>query len=198
MCWTCGWDAEMNRLIIYLLESTKTLQTEITWSSATADAKILQSRLHTRSQTLLNGILICTKFISVNAFLKFWSSGLILVIHGYEQHVSKVELHLSGLRNKWFMFTIKEVWDQVCSPENQFLSPTIVNGRPRPLWKVLLGSDEVLMSYYLFICSFNQHVQHMTSQILLILIDFVRDFDHFLIWNNSSLNCYNSGDIKKY
>ena len=25
-------------------------------------------------------------------------------------------------RNKGFMFTIKEVWDQVCSPENQFFN----------------------------------------------------------------------------
>ena len=33
------------------------------------------------------------------------------------------------------------------------------------------------MSYYLFIFSSHQHVQHMTSQILLILIDF---FGHFL------------------
>ena len=32
------------------------------------------------------------------------------------------------------------------------------------------------MSYCLFISSSHQHVQHMTSQILLILIDFVRVF----------------------
>ena len=36
-------------------------------------------------------------------------------------------------RNKGFMFTIKEVWDQVCSPENQFLTTTVENGRPLPL-----------------------------------------------------------------
>ena len=42
------------------------------------------------------------------------------------------------------------------------------------------GFDEVLMSYYLFIFSFHQHVQHMTSQISLILIDFDIVFDHFL------------------
>ena len=96
-------------------------------------------------------------------------------------------------RNKGFMFTIKEVWDQVYSPENQFLTSAVANGHPLPLWKVSLGSDEVLMSYYLFIYSSHQHVQHMTSQILLILIDFDRIFDHFLIWNYSSLNRYNSG-----
>ena len=74
-------------------------------------------------------------------------------------------------RNKGFMFTIEEVWDQVCSLENQF-----ANGRPLPLRKVSLGSNEVLMSYYLFIFTSHQHVQHMTSQILLILIDFDRVF----------------------
>ena len=78
------------------------------------------------------------------------------------------------------MFTIKEVWDRVCSPENQFLT-AVANGRPLPLRKVSLGSDEVLMCYYLFIFSSHQYVQHMTSQILLILIDFDSFFGHFLI-----------------
>ena len=43
MCCTCRWDKEMNRqyFISYSLESTKTLQTESTWSCATADAKHL-------------------------------------------------------------------------------------------------------------------------------------------------------------
>ena len=63
------------------------------------------------------------------------------------------------------MFTVKEVWDRVCSPENQFFNIGSCE-------KVSLGSDEVLKSYYLFIFSSHQHVQHMTSQILLILIDF--------------------------
>ena len=51
----------------------------------------------------------------------------------------------------------------------------------------------------LFISPSNQHVQHMTLQILLILIDFDRVFDHFLIRNYLSLNRYDSGtrrDIK--
>ena len=81
-----------------------------------------------------------------------------------------------------------------------FLTSAVANGRPLPLWNVWLGSDELLMSYYLFIFSSNQHVQHMTSQILLILIDFASFFEHFLIWNYSSLNLYNSGtrrDIQK-
>ena len=53
-----------------------------------------------------------------------------------------------------------------------FLTPTVANGRPLPLRKVSLGYDELLMSYYLFIFSSRQHVQHMMSQILLILIDY--------------------------
>ena len=74
-----------------------------------------------------------------------------------------------------------------------FSTSAVANGRPLPPWKVSLDSGEVLMSYYLFIFSLNQHVQHMTSQILLISIDFDRVFDHFLIWNYSSLHRYNSG-----
>ena len=35
--------------------------------------------------------------------------------------------------NKGFMFTIKEVWDRACSPENKFLTSTVANGRPLPL-----------------------------------------------------------------
>ena len=38
------------------------------------------------------------------------------------------------------------------------------------LWKVSPGSDKFLISYYLFIFSSHQHVQYITSQILLILI----------------------------
>ena len=55
------------------------------------------SRLHTRSQALFNEIIICAIFISVNAFLKFLSRELILVIHGYDQRMSKVDLHSSEL-----------------------------------------------------------------------------------------------------
>ena len=65
--------------------------------------------------------------------------------------------------NKEFMFTIKEVWDGVCSPENHFLTSAVANGRPLPPLKASFGSDEVLMSYYLFIFSSHQRVQYMTS-----------------------------------
>ena len=103
-------------------------------------------------------------------------------------------------RNKGFMFTIREVWDRVNSPENQFLNVSSCKWPSTSSLKVSLGSDEVLMSYYLFIFSSHQHVQYMTSQNLLILIDFDCFFGHFLIGNYSPLNLYNSGtrrDIKK-
>ena len=37
-------------------------------------------------------------------------------------------------RNKGFMFTIKKVWDRVCSPENLFLISAVSHiSRPLPL-----------------------------------------------------------------
>ena len=86
-----------------------------------------------------------------------------------------------GCRNKGFMFTIKEVWDQVCHPENQFFGVSSCKWPSTSSLKgftwFLLGIDELLPIYFLI----HQHIQHMTSQILLILIDFNRVFDHFLI-----------------
>ena len=95
---------------------------------------------------------------------------------------------------------LKRSGTEYAAQKINFLTSAVANGRPLPLWNLSRGSDEVLMSYYLFTFSSHQHVQHMTSQILLILIDFDSFFGHFLIWNYSSLNRYNSGirrDIKK-
>ena len=36
-------------------------------------------------------------------------------------------------RNKGFMFTIKEVWDQVAAQKINFLTSEVVNGCPLPL-----------------------------------------------------------------
>ena len=88
---------------------------------------------------------------------------------------------------------LKRSWTEYAAQKINFLTSTVANGRPLPLWKVSLGSEELLMSYYLFIFLSHQHVQHMTSQILVILIDFDSFFGRFLIWNYSSLNLYNSG-----
>ena len=75
-------------------------------------------------------------------------------------------------RNKEFMFTVKEVWDRVCSPENQFFD---IGSCEWPYTSSLKsftwfgrGIEELLPFYF----SSHQHVQHMTSQILLIFIDF--------------------------
>ena len=65
--------------------------------------------------------------------LRILSHELILVIHGYDQRMLQVSLHYQDCRNKGFMFTIKEVWDQVCSPENQFLASAVANDRSLPL-----------------------------------------------------------------
>ena len=70
------------------------------------------------------------------------------------------------------MLINKEVWDQVSSPENHQQLQMAVHFLSEK-------SDEVLMSYYLFIFSSHQHVQYMTSQNLLILIDFDSFFGHF-------------------
>ena len=55
------------------------------------------SRLHTRFQALFNKLIISVIFVSVNAIQKFLSHELVLVIHGYDQRMSKVDLHLPGL-----------------------------------------------------------------------------------------------------
>ena len=80
------------------------------------------------------------------------------------------------------MFIVIEDWDRVCIPDNQFFNINSYKCLSRlPFLKISLSSDELLMSYYLFIFLFHQHVQHMTSQVLLILIDFDNFYGHFLI-----------------
>ena len=82
---------------------------------------------------------------------------------------------------KGLCLQLKRFGTKYAAQKINFLTSAVANGRPLPLGKVSLGSDEVLMSYYLFIFSSQQHVQHMTSQILLILIDFDSFFGQFLI-----------------
>ena len=101
---------------------------------------------------------------------------------------------------KGLCLQLKRSGTEYAAQKINFLTSTVANDLPLSLWKVSLGSEELLMSYYLFIFLSHQHVQHMTSQILLISIDFDSFFRHFLIWNYSSLNPYNSGtrrDINK-
>ena len=83
---------------MYSLESTKTLQTESTWSCATADAKKLVVKVTHSVPGLFNKVIMTSAiFISVNAFQHILLCELILVIHGYDQCKSEVDLHLSGL-----------------------------------------------------------------------------------------------------
>ena len=72
---------------------------------------------------------------------------------------------------KGLCLQLKRSGTEYAAQKINFLIPAVADGRPFPLWKVSLGSDEVLMCYYLFNFSSHQYVQHMTSQILLILID---------------------------
>ena len=74
---------------------------------------------------------------------------------------------------------LKRSGTEYAAQKISLLTSTVANGHPLPPPKVSFGSDELLMSYYLFIFSSHQHVQHMTSQILLILIDFDSFFGHF-------------------
>ena len=114
----------------------------------------------------------------------------------------------------WFVFIrtveteglclqLKRSGTKYAAQKINFLTSVVANGRPFPLWKVSLGSDEVLMSLlpiYFFIPSACP-AQDVTN---FIDFDWFRHFDkvfdHLLIWNYSSLNRYNSGtrrDIKK-
>ena len=97
---------------------------------------------------------------------------------------------------KGLCLQLKRSGTKYAAKKINFWASAVANDCSLPLWKVSLGSDQVLMSYYLFIFSSHQHFQHMTSQILLILIDFDSFFRHFLIWNYSSLDFYNSGTLK--
>ena len=65
--------------------------------------------------------------------------------------MSKAELYSSGLQKKGFMFTIKGLGLSKQPRKSIFLTSAVANGRTLPLRKVSLGSDEVLMSYYLFV-----------------------------------------------
>ena len=89
----------MNRqkLINYSSESIKTLQTESTWSCATANARHLVVKVTQSVPGPFNETIICGILISVNVIQKFLSHEFIPVIYGYDQCMSKVNLHLPGL-----------------------------------------------------------------------------------------------------
>ena len=74
-------------------------------------------------------------------------------------------------RNKGFMFTIKGLGLSKQPIKSIFLTSAVANGHTLPLWKVSLGSDEVLMSYYLFVVSSHQYASTWRHKFI--------DFDWF-------------------
>ena len=93
---------------------------------------------------------------------------------------------------KGLCLKLKRSGTEYAAQKINFLTSTVANDCPLPLLKVSLGSNKFLMSYYLFIFSSHQHVQHMTSQILLILIAVLPTF-----WSETTVsNHYNSGTRK--
>ena len=92
--------------------------------------KIWLLRLHTRSQTLFNEIIICVIFVSVNAFKKFLSHELILVIHGYDQRMSKVDLHfIRTVEIKSLCLQLKRSGTEYAAQKINFLILAVANGR---------------------------------------------------------------------
>ena len=60
--------------------------------------------------------------MSVNAIQKLLWHELILIIDAMTSVYQKWICVYQDCRNKGFMFTIKEVWDRVCNPQNQFFN----------------------------------------------------------------------------
>ena len=80
----------------YLSELTTTLQTESRWPCAAVNVKHLVVKVTHSVPGRFNEIIICIIFISVNAIQNFLPHELILVIHGYNHCISKVDLHLDS------------------------------------------------------------------------------------------------------
>ena len=95
---------------------------------------------------------------------------------------------------------LKRSGTEYAAQKINFLILAVANGHTLLLWKVSLGSDEVLKSYYVFIfhpINVSSTWRHKFYWFWLILTAY---FGQFLIWNYSSLNLYSSGtrkDIKK-
>ena len=55
---------------------------------------------------------------------------------------------------KGLCLQLKRSGTEYAAQKINFLISAVTNGRPLALWKISLGSEEVLMCYYLFIFSF--------------------------------------------
>ena len=100
--------------------------------------------------------------------------GLLEYVEGRFSFARTVEI-------KGVSLQLKKSGTEHAAEKNQFFNKQLHMAVHFLSEKFHLVHDELLMSYYLFILSSHQHVQHMTSQILLILIDFDRFFRHILI-----------------
>ena len=82
------------------------------------------------------------------------------------------------------MLSLEEAWDRQSLIGSKLLPLPIAHHLGLSMYKVLLDSDKCLLNYSKLINLLEPDVQHMTSQILLILIDFYPDlctifFHHF-------------------
>ena len=108
---------------------------------------------------------------------------------------------ISTVEIKSLCLQLKRSGTEYAAQKINFLILAVANGRTLLLWKVSLGSDEVLKSYYLFIfhpINMSSTWRHKFYWFWLISSEFLY---HFLIRIYSSLNRYNSGtrrDIKKW
>ena len=102
---------------------------------------------------------------------------------------------------KGLCLQLKRSGTKYAAQKISFLTSAVANSCPLLLWKVSLGSDQILMSYYLFIfhpINMSSTWRHKFFWFWLILTEFLTTF-----WSQtsySSLNRYNSGtrrDIKK-
>ena len=74
------------------------------------------------------------RHISVNAIQKLLSHEIILVIHGYDQHVSKSQFAFtSTVEIKGLCLQLKRSGTEYAAQKINFLRSTIGNGRPLPV-----------------------------------------------------------------
>ena len=67
--------------------------------------------------------------------MNFLSSELILVIHGYDQRMSKVDLHafIGTVKIKGLCLQLKRSGTKYAVQKIKFLTSAVANGRPLPL-----------------------------------------------------------------
>ena len=106
-------------------------------------------RLHTRFHALFNDmphIYLC-ECNSKIFMAKTYASQPWL----WPEYVKSRFAFASTVEIKGLCLQIKRSGTEHAAQKINFLTSTVANGSPLPLWKVSLDSDELLMSYYLFI-----------------------------------------------